>query len=287
MNKIITFVTYESPWFQAGGIAAVMGQLPCTTETAARLPTVVITPFHEKSPKTAALQMEQIGVFHLPYNGDRIQVAVLHSESGCPWYFLRAGRSTVSQHSFFEGARHPYDVPKHVLLRDSLFFGRATVEALPAIAKHQNLEPESVEWNLIAQDWEAATSLLAFRSQWAARGRLHLTLHNSYDEFATTTELAAVGIDSTLCYGNTILQRALSIIEQPAFTVSDQFALDLTEDVLQREVMAPHLQTPLKRAPAVGVDNGPFKALALDDATLRSAAIGNFRILQKWKADNR
>ncbi len=46
MNKIIAFITYESHWFHAGGIAAVMGQLPSATEVAAQLPTVVVTPFH-------------------------------------------------------------------------------------------------------------------------------------------------------------------------------------------------------------------------------------------------
>ena len=287
MNKIVAFVTYESPWFPAGGIAAVMSQLPCATEAAAQLPTVVVTPFHGSSAKIAALQMQEVGVFELLYGGAPIQVTVLHYHAGCPWYFLKPAHLPALQPSLFAGTRHAFDVSEEVLLRDSLLFGAAAVQALPAIARHQEAEPDSVEWNLIAQDWEAATAILAFASQKEAHGRCHLTLHNSYDDFATTADLSRAGIDPNRCPGDTILHRALSIIEQPAFTVSEQFALDFTQDLLQREVMAPQLQTLLNRAPVVGVDNGPFKACAVADGDLRDAAMGKFDPLRAWKSSNR
>jgi glycogen synthase len=287
MNKIIAFVTYESPWFPAGGIAAVMGQLPSATETAAKRPTVVITPFHEKSAKIAALQMQEIHVLTVPYDGSSISVTVLHFKEVCNWYFLKAETAPASQGSFFAGVRHPYDVPREVLLRDSLFFGSATVQAVSAIGAHQDVAPDQLEWNLIAQDWEAATALLAFVSQKEHNGRCHLTLHNSYDEFATAEDFSRTVIDPARCPGDTILHRALSIIDEPAFTVSDQFALDLTQDLLQREVMAPQLQTLLNRTPVIGVDNGPFKSLAVDLAHLRDASIGKIGPLKEWKESSR
>lgn len=287
MNKIIAFISYESPWFPAGGIAAVMGQLPSATEAAAHLPTIVVTPFHLNSTKIAALQMQEVGVIELPYDADPIRVTLLHYHAGCPWYFLKLDHLPALDPPVFAGTRHAYDVSKEVLRRDSLLFGAAAVRALPAIARRQKAEPQSVEWNLIAQDWEAATALLTFVNQEESHGRCHLTLHNSYDEFATPADLSRVGIDPDCCPGDTILQRALSIIEQPAFTVSEQFALDFTQDLLQREIMAPHLQTLLNRTPVVGVDNGPFKKLAVPAADLREAAIGNFGLLQTWKSDNR
>lgn len=152
MSSVVAFVTHESPWFPAGGIAAVMGQLPSATEAATRLPTVVITPFHERSPKIAGLQMENVHVLTLSYDGATIRVLVTRSNAGCPWYFLRPDGAPVSQSPFFAGARHPFDVPKEVLLRDSLFFGAASVKALPAIASHQGVDPDHMEWNLVAQD---------------------------------------------------------------------------------------------------------------------------------------
>jgi glycogen synthase len=63
--------------------------------------------------------------------------------------------------------------------------------------------------------------------------------------------------------------------------------LDFTEDLLQRQVMAPQLQTLLTSARVVGVDNGPFKPLAVNQAQLRDAAIGAFGPLQSWKASRR
>jgi len=287
MTKIITFVTYESPWFPAGGIAAVMSKLPAATEMASGLPTVVMTPFHERSTKLASLAFEKIGVAYVAYMQTSVQVAILHSQSAPLWYFLRPVEHSSPSFAPFDGKRHPYDVPREILLRDSLFFGVATVEALRCIAKHRKIEADSVEWNLIAQDWEAATCLLAFASQSSTKGRLHLTLHNSYDEFAPVRDLAAFGIQSEACPGDTILHRSLLSVEQPVFTVSDQFADDFTQDLLQRDVMAPHLQQVLNRHRVVGVDNGPFKELAIGAEELRRAAIGDLAALQDWKRANR
>jgi hypothetical protein len=264
MTKVIVFVTYESPWFPAGGIAAVMGKLPCAVEAAANLPTVVITPFHYESRKLAALEKQTIQHVAMRSDDNCIVVSVLHSKIDCPWYFLQPDEAPPpAEGRFFGGRSHPYDVSKEILLRDSLFFGEAVVHALPTIAEHLGIPLEEVEWNLVAQDWESATAALAFASQGSCRGRLHLTLHNSYDAYASDADYRRVGINPQRCPGDTILHRALNLIEQPAFTVSEQFAEDFTHDLLQREIMAPHLQSLLNRDTVVGIDNEPFKLLAV------------------------
>ena len=177
MNEIIAFTTYESPWFPAGGIAAVMGELPSAVEDAAKLPTAVVTPLHFKSPKLAALQKERLKDVTVQYDGADVLVTIFHCETEkCHWYFLQpADNPSDVQSAFFGGERHPYDVPKETLLQDSLFFGAAVVQALPAIAEHLGIAPETAEWNLFAQDWEGATAALAFASQDLYRGRLHIT----------------------------------------------------------------------------------------------------------------
>ena len=220
MSKVIAFVTYESPWFPAGGIAAVMGQVPSAVQSAGGFPTVVITPFHEKAAKIAVLKMQGIGTIQMAYDLTPVSVEVLHYTADCPWFFLKVDDSVNLKPVFFDGDRHPYSVANELLLRDSLFFGAATVQALPIIAKHLKVDLNEVEWNLIAQDWEAATGVLAFASQNNSHGRLHLTLRNSYDEFATSADFSRVGINPASCPGDTILHRALSVIEPPAFTVS-------------------------------------------------------------------
>lgn len=282
MSKIVAFLAYESPWFPAGGVAAVMAHLPVAVANAAGLPVVVVTPFHRRSTKLAALPLQRIQKINVPCDGANLSVAVYHAQLGCPWYFLKPEGD-----AHFHGQRHPYDEADDVLLHDALFFGAAAVQALATIAWHQSADPTRVEWNLIAQDWEAATALLAFASQHDFRGRLHLTLHNSYDAYASFNDLYRAGIDPHRCPGDTIVHRAFSVIEPPAFTVSEQFALDFTDDLLQREIMAPHLQPVLHRHPIRGVANGPFKPLAVDPAHLHEATAGNFGPLQSWKAANR
>ncbi|MBI3863929.1 MAG: hypothetical protein HY290_18735, partial [Planctomycetia bacterium] len=93
-------------------------------------------------------------------------------------------------------------------------------------------------------------------------------------------------INPDCCPGGTILQRALPLTELPVFTVSEQFAHDLTEDCLQTQVMAPQLQLTLKPR-LVGIDNGPFVESAVDAKALAAAEGGNSSPLAEWKAGHR
>jgi glycosyltransferase involved in cell wall biosynthesis len=137
----------------------------------------------------------------------------------------------------------------------------------------------------LLQDWEAATAVLAMAES-PGRSRAFVTLHNSYDCNVSPEQLAAVGINPDCCPGGTILQRALPLTELPVFTVSEQFAHDLTEDALQRHVLAPQLQLTLKPR-LVGIDNGPFADSAVDPKVLASAEGGNWKPLADWKATHR
>jgi glycogen synthase len=293
LAKVIAFVTYESPWFPCGGVQAVMGRLPCAVEVAARLPTVVFTPFHRRSTRIDGLPLKQVHKVNIAYGQSTIAVAVLSYDAGCPWYFLKADEaSPKGEQPFFDGVNHPYDLPRAILVRDALFFGAAVVHALAVLDRN-------ADWKIMMQDWEAATTALAFASQSAVRGKLYLTLHNSYDEYAppdTVTEredtlkrpgLFRVGIRSEQCPGDTILDRALALVEQPIFTVSEQFALEFTEDLLQCDVMAHHLQKALHEKPILGVDNGPFKNLIVPRNLLHQASRGEFGPLHEWKMEQR
>src|SRR6185436_5897007 len=157
-----------------------------------------------------------------------ITVSIFKYDDKWPWYFL-----LPEDKQFFAGERHPYDVGKTQkqisthLLRDALFFGVAVARALEIITPGA----PSV---LMMQDWEAATTALALAKSGTSH-KLFLTLHNSYDSGAVgTKQLRNVGINPRNCPGPTgkkkatVLERVLPLIEQPVFTVSRQFALDLT-----------------------------------------------------------
>ena len=91
MSKIITFLTYESPWFPAGSIAAVMGQLPTAVQSAAKWPTLVITPFHNRATKISALNAKLIETIRMTYDGATVSLEILLHAADCHSCFLPRG----------------------------------------------------------------------------------------------------------------------------------------------------------------------------------------------------
>jgi glycogen synthase len=273
MRKI-AFVTYETPFAPAGGIAAVMGRLPEQVGRASGVETVVLTPFHHGIPKTADLPVERVA--KLAFGGKHPQHAELLRHRERPaFHFIRHEDVSV-----FAGAPHPYRLAPEVLVRDALAFGAAVITAL------DQLDAES-EWALLLQDWEAATAALAIpakRGDKKARFHAFLTMHNSYDSAAGDDVVTALGLPALR--GHTILQRALAVVKPPVFTVSEQYALDLTADHLQARIMADHLQGALRRR-VVGVNNGPFIDLKVDANAFAQALSGDFGALGRWKAEHR
>jgi glycogen synthase len=270
----IAFVSYETPFAPCGGIAAVMGRLPAKVRAVSHTETVVVTPFHHRLEKMASLGRSHEGSFGVALADRTVVVHVYrHDKDQVPFYFLQP-----DDERYFAGKRHPYDVSGDDLLRDALFFGVALPRSLHIIDPGKR-------WTLLLQDWEAATAALA-TADYPGRPRAFVTLHNSYDCTVSSEQLAYAGINPDCCPGGTILQRALPLTELPVFTVSEQFAHDLTEDVLQTQVMAPQLQLTLKPR-LIGIDNGPFIDPALDAARLAEAKAGNFVSIVRWKGEHR
>ena len=286
MSHKIAFVTYETPFSPCGGIAAVIGRLPRGIQAASALETVVITPYHRRLEKTAVLKPNHMGEVDVPFYDQTVRVNIWRHLDGIGWYFLEP-----EDRRFFNGARHPYDVGTTQwnvatdLLRDSLFFGASVARAI------QMIDPDAT-WILAMQDWEGGTAALALVGRTGGH-KLFLTLHNSYDSGPVTEDnLRMVGIDPTFCPGPpgrreaTVLERVLPVIQRPVFTVSDQFALDLTQDLFQAEIMAPHLSTMLDPR-LCGVDNGPFVDPVLDTAIVVEALRGHYGPLKAWKREKK
>lgn len=264
MSRRIAFVAYESQWFPSGGIKAVMDWLPSAVRDEIKLPTIVITPLHRQSAKLADLKRDSVAVA----SDTAIRLTKYAVSEGCEWYFVESAMPSAADPPYFNGARHPYDlVHADQLLRDALFFGEAVPHAIHAI------DPKA-DWTLLLQDWEAATTALAFGD--GAAPRMHLTLHNTYDSPPNKTKP-----------GPTVLYRAFEKVRLPILTVSQQFARDMTDDLLQSTVMAPHLQEFLKAHPVCGIDNGPFKKLSIPRDCLDAASNGSYDALQAWKHERR
>lgn len=312
-------VAYESRFARCGGITAVLNFLPAHLRASSGITTSVITPFHHRISDTASLPVRLVGKIDVPFfgrtvevnmaNGDSfryyepaylghtVEVNIYRYDDRWAWYLLDAKefvlrddqRLTPNDERFFSGRNHPYDVGSNapeqwlILRRDALFFGAAVARALPLL-------DGNVRWNVIMQDWQAATSALALASNGQDNHRRFLTLHNSYDSPPVWPgDLQAVDIRPERVPGpeqaSTVLTRVLSLVQKPVFTVSEQFARDFVEDTFQVCVMADHLQHELRFPNLIGVNNGLFAQLAVPEEALAKARAKcpDYSVLRRWK----
>ena len=288
MNKKIAFIAYETPFAPGGGIAAVLNHLPVALQKASGLPTYVITPFHKNIAKTTSMEpmMENLATIKVSYGRRILSVNILLLSKEVDWIFLQVNQDSDTDIPFFDGHRHPYDVAKQkgdiatTLLRDSLLFGKSAAMALSII-------DSQVNWISLLQDWEAATASLFIKTMDEDRFSIpFLTLHNCYDTYVPDETLRKFGCDPNIYPGDTVLQRSLPLVQKPVFTVSEQYALDLSKEVLQSQILAPHLESELSTR-LIGINNGTFTDLSVPDTVLSSAQKENHTPFRDWKSRNR
>ena len=285
MDKHIAFITYETPYAPGGGIAAVMAHLPQAVQSVSQIPTFVITPFHFKIEKTSRLEadMDTIATLDINFYSKQITVEVKYFHEQVGWIFLKPILPKSNSFQLFSGARHPYDVHSAAstnqssLLRDSLFFGKAAAGALTKICP-------DCEWTVLLQDWEAATCALAFKQNNANKTiqSSYLTMHNSYDSGINQEILADAGLENLAIKGNTVLETALKLVQYPVFTVSEQFALDLSSEIFQSEIMIPHITRQVSPR-LYGINNGPFIKRQIPEQVFRAGLEDDIKPLSEWK----
>ena len=283
MDKKIAFITYETPFAPGGGIAAVMAHLPKALQIVSSIPTYVVSPFHRNVGRTmdAESEMETIATIQINFDSEIFNIDLLLIHQDVSWVFIKPYLISTKDPIFFAGKRHPYDESPDILLRDSLFFGKAVAVALPII------DPDST-WTILMQDWEAATTslFLCGLSEEDFIFSSYLTLHNSYDVGIDDDDLIKIGVDPTTCPGDTVLQCSLPLVKDPVFTVSEQFALDLSTEILQSEIMIPHIVSEL--TPRLrGANNGVFTNLTVPDKVLKAGRNENYTPIRNWKDLNR
>jgi glycogen synthase len=103
MGTKLAFITYETPFASAGGVAAVIGRLPIYVKNAANLETVVLTPYHHSIARTASLATADKGTAQVMHNHAPLSIRLRHHNKDVSWYFV-APESPL----FFAGHPHPY-----------------------------------------------------------------------------------------------------------------------------------------------------------------------------------
>ncbi len=288
----LVYCSYENRFAISGGLAMVTMKLPAYLKAVNQIPTViVITPFHshiidETKLKTTGLKfdvifdqknvtveiLEHVNYFHEPEEGNLAE------------YFLKAD-------GFFDAQNRLNDpylfIENHIAKNDELIRDNALLfcKAVPLAIKTLNLQR-----NIIFHLHEWQTSLISLTAKEAMLdGTIYssgtvITLHNPFDSFISWTSLTKIvekqrikKIANHFKEGLTAYQIGLQLIDAPITTVSENFARELTTDILQSEHFVPHLQQIFKRTSVVGINNGLFHDFPAEFLKKEELTIGKIK----------
>ena len=304
--RTIVFVTYESELSKAGGLGAVMEVLP--RHVMEKEDCLVLTPYFKR-------------IFNLE---DLLARGKIESYEPLPGFSLTIGRETheveltlvrarsglkiclIWSPKFFSAPENPYmayfnvDLPmdhftnpvnSEALIESSLFLCAAAPEALMQLMSRGLISAENLVLHL--QDWETACTLKALYNypELAARTGCMLTLHNPYDQYLgwRNSYLIHDLLRHLHLWGEHVLPQIMPEIHGPITTVSTNFARELLEDPLQREVLAGGLNWLLHFKGLQGIDNGLFGQLRFpfSDRAREMAENGNYDGLRLEKMERR
>nr|MDO8083440.1 glycogen/starch synthase [Candidatus Sigynarchaeum springense] len=238
----IVFVSFENEFAPVGGLAAVMKLLP--PEVSRWCQTILITPCFQNIERTKrAIREGEIidtrmtgRVFH---NGQFHDIQLLKAQprKDKPAYAIYL----VKADKFFLAGENPYiDTWRFDALFSDAHFLCKSVPAVLGLLSGIEKPP----YKMCLQDWE--TALVVESMKLGPLAQCYLTLHNVYD-----TELRG---DPR---GQTVLQHCIPLM-QGLSTVSEQYAIELTTDVLQRDCLAEKLQPLFASKRIIGINNGNF-----------------------------
>ncbi len=306
--------SFESRFAKCGGLTAVITNILPYLKEINNIPSVsLITPFYPSIIDKRKLKSTGIK-FAVPYNNKTIQAEIYEytlvykkpSNGKLKEYYLKAK-------GYFETSnklKDPYlynekdsTVNADILSESSLFFSAAVPYAMNALGIRENILFHLHEWQ---------TALLALTSKEAMlNGTLEScgtvqTMHNSFDSLIPWDLLTGI-VDrrrrkklSEFPGGElSAYQIGLQLVDAPVTTVSENFAKELTTDILQTEHYAPHLQNIMRTSGIYGIENGLFvdyssKFPKREDHTvaeIRSIKLKNrtalLRVLSRYKPSER
>jgi glycogen synthase len=270
----IFYCSFENRFARSGGLAAVaVNTLPFLRETGAFDSVSLMSPFYPNIMDRTKLSETGIA-FDVPFDGRLVRTGILHLE--VPYTKPQPG--TLSEYYLwgdgFFGARNRLNDPylyiendptknERALQENALFFSKAVPVALAALGVTKDVA-------LHLQEWQ--TSLLCLTTKQAMLDDLLdscgtvQTMHNPYDTFISKRALKKIITGSDLPTrvdrlpgdGLTAFEIGLQLVDAPVVTVSENFALELTTDILQTDHFAPHLQSTFLEHCVIGINNGPF-----------------------------
>jgi glycogen synthase len=293
--ETVAYCSFESRFGRSGGLGAVAAKiLPYLNEVNQVTNTILITPFHSKIINEKKLKSTGI-TFEVPFDHQLFKIEIWEYTSkydnprkgSIKEFYLKADTFFDAQNRlndpyiFFENDKERND---EAIRENGLFFCKAVPLTMKALGFQKN-----IIFHL--QDWQ--TALISVTSKEATlNGTLKScgtveTLHNAFDFFIPSQMLAkitdktrAIKISQYLPEGLTALQIGLQLVDAPITTVSENFARELTMDVLQTQHFAPHLQTIFQKSGVVGINNGAFVYFPPEFSQLENMTVNRLKAIK-------
>lgn len=274
----LVFCSFESRFARSGGLASVtMNILPYLKEVN-NIPTVILmTPYYPnimegRKQETTALRSTG-KKFSVPFMNRNVPAELYEytfqykrpAKGSIREYYLRAegffetSRSVKDPYLYYEDNADENNVR---LTSNALFFCRAVPYALRALDMTEDIVFHLHEWQTALVSLTAKEAMM--NGTLTSCGTVQ-TMHNSYDASLSWEYLSRIldrerraKIAGFPGYGISAYQVGLQLVDGPVTTVSEHFATELTEDPVQTEHYAPHLQNILRTNRVFGVNNGMF-----------------------------
>jgi glycogen synthase len=284
----IIYCSFESRFARSGGLAAATARiLPHLRQLPGIERVALLTPFYPYI--IDENRLEPVGIsIDVPFDGEPVTVEILkyvpepgkEEDTGVEEYYLKAA-------GFFDAhnrLKDPYiyfkDRPRcndDAIKKNALFFSKAA----PMVAGELGLK-EDVIFHL--QEWQTAlvslTAKIAMIEGHLVSAGTVQTVHNPFDSFISLEDIEKI-IDKGPLHryihwgaeGHTAYQLGLQLVDAPVTTVSENFAVEFTSDLLQSRHFAPHLQDIFQHNGVYGIANGSFTEVLEDYAGLTLEAI--------------
>jgi glycogen synthase len=275
----LVFCSLESRFAKAGGLASVTTNILPYLKEVNHIPNVIlISPYFPNIMKKSKLTSSGV-FFNVPFGNKSVSAELFEYT----WNYKQPAMGSLKEYylkadGFFESGnklKNPYiydenDKEKNVKAMDenAMFYCKAVPYVLNSLGIKQDIVVHLHEWQ---------TALIALTAKKAMIDDvLHScgtvqTMHNSFDSSIPWKLLERVDdkankLKLTGFAGNrfSAYQIGLQLVDAPVTTVSDNFARELTSDVLQSKYYAPHLQNILIKNKTAGVNNGMFTEFSRD-----------------------
>lgn len=272
----IVYCSFENQFARSGGLAAATVRvLPALKQLPGIQRVALITPFYPYIIDENQLQPTGKTV-SVPFDGKRVNVDILQNVS---WHNNKEDKDARSVEEYYLKAEHFFEARNRLsdpyiyfkdrsrsndeaIKRNALFYSKAAPLAAAALGLKKDVIFHLQEWQTALISLTAKIAMLDNQLESAGTAQ---TIHNPFDSYISHKDIKKIITKGPLnryvhycTEGHTAYQLGLQLVDTPISTVSKNFAIEFTSDLLHTRHFAPHLQKIFQHNRVFGVANGSF-----------------------------